>query len=1684
MTATSTYKGQHYDLIKSRIDPVFSDMQLHRVRALGKTPTKRQPWIVQARATELERLSADNRRAWGAQNRIDRLLGRLKDIYAFAEPLLKAKLLDQFNIDVDVKNTYLRLYASATTPWYAIDITKGSRARTVSMLDAALHNFARDETYQPYSTFIIKTDTARDLFDPSPIGKTISVSQFQALCRELDIGAQYKAHLDTILLDPDPVAETYLRTRVEQSQQAALKAAAHVAQIKKDVGHSAYALIRELLLGRQNLMLDGQVMQVCDLGMMDLNFTGILIIRPDPAHAPHSQKMIAYVPHDPDHPLKEYASTLAFMNELTRQLRADRTLPSSGMSYRQFFSQFVDHEQRGHFFTGLEQRLTYVKWYAKEPGDPRPSWRETPVEKPQLQFSAPPITAPLWRYLYQQKLNKILNDARSIAVSSADADSNTRWAWWENFKKIVSDIFNVALLVMTPFVPGLGELMLAYTAYQLTNEVVEGALDLAQGHLTEVAEHVVGVVTDVIQLAAFGAGAAIGNEFRLKISPFVEGMKPVPSFDGKTRLWNPDLTPYEQPQLAPPSASQPDATGLHKNANKTVLPLDGKHYEVKYDRANGRHRVQHPSRPQAYKPQLRHNERGGWVHEGEAPQDWDGPMLMRRLGHAADGYTDAELENLRNISGTSHDSLRRMYVDNTPPPSLLADTLSRFKTWDQTRNIGQLIRNGQPLGPTSYWFARMVPDMPGWPVEKALKVFQSADLKGDFHKYGNVQAPDHKTLNISLDDVMAGKLPERLVDFLDDADMRLLLGNHYPKIQRAQVLRDRLADTVEPRTPEIFDYQYRVKDHIGDARVQLLQQRYPQLPSPVAEALLNKATPAEQSIIRDEQRIPLRLKDQARESAFETSVARAMEGLHEPALRGADSERLVLNTLGRHTDAFADLRLEVRDTFYDGTLRCRIGSDDAQGLRVLVKDQQGLYEVINERGVSLHPATDLFESILLALPADKRAALGYRVGQGPLFRQWVMVMTESPAERRTLLARPPIRPKIPLQTELLLRGPGQSKTALTVEEKVENLYPHFDKAEALAFSRSLQANGTPDSQIKLLEQEIQQLKQTLETWRQRYLTDWDPESPDSNVPRAYWDYKRNGGQFLAERLLDCFERKPEVFGERSLSVQEGYRLDLSSEWLPKDLERWWRQLPEELKPWLDQVTTLNLDGSVFSQSPNGLLNDFPHVRQLSARNCGLTLLPEHVGKMHLLETLRLNDNQIRLTPDSVEQLRNMTRMETLRLDHNPLGLAPNVERMPRLKVLSLIDTGLETWPPGLFEKNRPRGFFLDLGANALTHIPDVPPGSDQARLIARTRVYADRLSDAVRVRYERYRTSVGIQPRLTYSRAAEDLLERWPAFVDTSLRNETAGLGTYRPEAWHELSEEPDSDGFFTIIEDLTHSADYAAGGKANDQLTDRVWRMIGAMDIDTPLREELFLMSTDPEGCEDAGAQLFNNMGVKVLASEAYSYSTNQAELEHKLVKLAKGSARLGQVTEIARADIKNRTGNPDEVEVHLAYETGMAAKLELPWQSEGMRYRLIAGVDDQTIAKAIDTLLKAEDGDGLVNQMIELPFWENYLRNNWPGEMETNKQVHMEKLDVLEAIKTAQRDWARSTGSPPAERALHRRTLRDLAKRLPIAEQEVFTGMEMSTETHDRLLRDIGYQEKELRRQLTREAMSRAGI
>jgi hypothetical protein len=1670
-------KGRHYAFIQSRIHPTFKDASLRRARELSLTQTRSGQWIRTATQSAHTQLQDANLELWSAQNKVDRFLEELQNVDDFAEPLLTDALMKQYGVDVDVRTTYLHLYLPKERPWYAIDVTGGVVTRTVSLLNAALHNFARSETCEPDSDFISQPDE-RGLFDVLPVKRKMSIAQFQTLCRELDIGARYARYLENRLLPGDAVARRFLQLKIIDSEKAAFKAAVQQALMTGDIDADASDLILKMLDGQRNLTRKGRVMHFAELSILDSRLAGIVLITPD-LYREHRREVVpifAYVPQDPEHPLKEYPSTVAFMNELTRQLRDNPLISSTGMTYRQFFSRFVDQPERGHFFGGLQQRLFEVKWHQKDPLDPGPSWREVPVEQPNLRFSATPIRGEFWKYRFEQKLNKILNDARHIAVSTADTDRNARWAWWENFKKIVSDIFNVALMVVTPFVPGLGELMMAYTAYQIANDVIEGFVDMTLGLWNEAVEHIVGVVEDAIQLAAFAAGANIGEVVRLKLSPLIEGMKPVTLPNGEPRLWHPDLRPYELPDVKLSADSGPDELGLHTHQGQDILPLDETHFAVQKDPQTGNYHVKHPHRADAYSPELRHNGLGAWTHEGENPRAWSTPKLLRRLGHTVDGLTDADLERVRIASGTDDGALRRMYIDNTAAPPLLDDSLERLHLQRQARHSIERIRTGLALDPSSYWFEPLATYLDGWPADKSLKVYHNDDLTGPFRQYGNPQATDGQTLSISLSHLLSNRFAPSLVNFLDEAELQAVLGRPMAKSEQVQALRDRLADEANRLLPDIVNQLYQGAQASDDPQIRLVRHEFAQLPSRAVKTLLSRADSPDLKRMGQEQRLPLSIKIRAREADFEVRANHAYEGFYDDAQWVPETESLVLNALRIHSDTFNELRIEVREGSDAGPLRCSVGTQDASTVRILVRDEVNCFEVWDAQNHKLREAAVFFEAVLNALPKNKQTQLGYRPGQGRFFKQWVMVKTQTPAERRTVLLAPPIRPRADHEDMMLLRGPGLSTRKATLTERAQDLYPHFNEREVDTFVQSLGSPEQGHQTLTRLDRELHDLEVLLNKWRYRQPDSWGPDRQG---------FVRGGGLHISERLIDCFRRKPTVFGERSTTSDGGYALDLSTEIDAVDLERWWKELPD-IKHYLDQITTLNLDRTTFSQNASGLLKDFPHLRQLSARGCGLTQLPDSIGKMHYLRTLRLMNNDIRLTPASVGQLRNLTRIETLRLDDNPrLGMLPNVERMPRLSILSLSNTGATAWPDGLFapNKRRPRGFFLDLQENPIRIIPTVVPGSDDAFIVARTSLFEMNLSQANVVKFQAYRRSVGISPTQVYTDAATDAMAQWPMKDDSEWWSaEVSGLGTFRQEAWHDLMSEPGSEGFFALIQKQTTSADYRAGGELRNQLSSRVWRMVEAVDLDSELRADLFEMATSPTTCADAGAQMFNHMGIKVLASEAYALSTSGAMLESRLVRLAKGAARLARVEDIARADFAKRPGG-DEIEVYLAYESGLAQRLDLPWQSTLLRYPELARVNAEMLDTAFDTVMSMEAGDGLVNGMIEQPYWEKYLRDTYPAEFRRNARMYEHRTDLLDELREAQRAWAGSKEQLIVQRRALKQRLLDLASQLNVPESLVLTGEEMTDEVYGGLLNDIGYEEKQLSRRLTRAALQNAG-
>ncbi|WP_178113604.1 NEL-type E3 ubiquitin ligase domain-containing protein [Pseudomonas sp. ANT_H12B] len=1454
--------------------------------------------------------------SWASQNESDKTLKKLQAIETFAEPLLVAALKDKYNITLNVRTTCLRLYCPK-------GIVVGFDVRTLSLLEAALHNFEVKETRAGYfaraSDFITQpSDTGQ--FDVVPIKDKLSVEAFAALCRELDIGARYQAYLKAFMGFTNPVARAVLKIKVQTSHKDALRAASVLALMKQDIDLETHQMLLKLVEGHRALTLRGKPMHCYGLTMMDAALTGIVLIAPDLDRSLTTERIIAYVPHDPLHPIKQYPSTASFAAELAAQLRAPE--------YQRFFSQFVPHQQRGTFFFQLNDALSRVQWHTPTPFEQTPTWRAEPVQTPNLRMANKRISADFWTHDFHQKLNKILNDARAMAVPTDDEDEKSRWARWDSFQKIALAVLEVAAFVAAPFVPFLGELMLAYTAYQLLDETFEGIVEWSEGQRSEAAAHLIGVAESLIQLGTLVAGGKLlGTLLPLKSSPFVERMKVVEMSNGQSRLWQPDLEVYRRPLVLEENAT-PDAKGIYRHEGRDVVALDDKYFVVTQQPRLDEYLVQHPTRADAYSPRLAHNGAGAWTHEAERPQAWQGVTLMRRLGHSVESFSDQTLEQIRVASGVEEDVLRRLHVEHDRPPALLLETIKRFKADQEVQTFIEQLSSDDP-------------EVYGNPDVQA----QLQQLKRD------------------------GTWPE----------------------SRAEIAR--LANAGKPA---LVDARYWLNERAADTNVspniQLLRNDFAQMPRTVMDELLREATPAELRQM-DEGQIPLRLRQASRAAMVELRLSRAYEGLYLQSGESLDTWRLALHSLEQLAGWPAEVRIEIRGVSFDGPLLDGIGPDESSIRKVLVFNDQGSFQAYDTDGESLHGLGDFYTSMLQALPDASREALGYEIGQGIRLKEALQKAPIKQEAFRAVLADHPVHNPDPVV--MGLRGGMQGYELMEVveegapgpEERFKTLYPGASTDSFAAFMQSFASKTQALASIRQRELGFEGLSKALDSWvaieRGEYLP---------------MDQRYHKGRF-AKALKQCWQAAGE-------SLPQGYSLNLDFHWTSDFLE----YLPV-LNADFRHVSALQFRYTALTTDITGFLGYFPNLRALDLSENALVTPPRLRENLPALERLNLSNNQLTLTAQSVADLEGLTRLQSLGLGNNPaLALLPDVSRMPDLDRLDLHNTGSADWPPGLFALPRPRSFALDLQGNPVAHIPDVAPGSDEARLIARTRLSRDQLTDQSRQQFQDYMRSVGYDPTRSYPPKGEETSEYWLEGVEAEQR-------VSRQTTWDELEREPNAQGFFEVLEQLSESADYVDDAY-RPGLTQRVWRMLDAVAENTPLREELFRMAVNPDSCADAGAQIFNEMGSKVLVHEAYR-AGNPARIEASLITLAKGKSRLDGVNEIARATIQGRlaagetfqafdedgdiTGTIDEVEVYLAFQTGLADRLELPWQSRDMLFRQMAEVGEEQIDQAYQSILALEAGEGLVNRMIEQGFWRKYLKSRYPREFAQNSAVYNARSEAL---------------------------------------------------------------------------------
>jgi hypothetical protein len=1594
------HKGPHYSLIKRNLPNWLASTAWSRAQALGQASLAQVAVLLRACDHDHTPLKAANAQAWTAQNHVDRQLKNLQDVYAFARPLLSQAVLDRHGLNLDVRATFVLLVIAKSGP------IKSTTSRTLSLLDAALQNFAHGETFTDDSRYITRPD-AHGHFEPLAHDARMSIAQFVALCRDVDLGAQYAQHLHQHLVE-----NTALQPQVIAAQQAALDSATHLALLHGDITSATFHVLQRTVKGERGLM------QFYRLRMLDTLLTGILIIAANLDEASAVVPVLVYIPQDPRGAIQEYPSTVAFRDALLD------TLKDPG--YCEFFSQFIDHSQRQRFFSGLRQRPT---------------------------LAAVRIDGDLWPQLYQAALNKILNDGHDLAVATAVADSRARWAWWDALTQPLESLLNVALLVVTPFVPLLGEAMLAYTAYQLLDELVEGVVDLAEGQAMEAAGHLVGVVGDVVQLAAFGVGGELAR------SVFVDGMRPVEA-NGKTRLWNPDPKPYRQ-TLQLPSDSTPDALGLHTYAGQQILPLEGQHYAVKFDAASGEHRIQHPSRTDAYTPPIRHND---------SPRAWDDERRLQALGP----FNPAEREQILRTSGLDHGTLRAVQADNIAAP-LLEDTLKRVRLSREAAELPEQLRAGKPVDEDTYWSPHIATALPGWPHDVAILVYEDADLNGAPLHYGAPEALH--TLPISHADLNRGKLPERLVYFLDPARLTALIGP-LPESYAAQIeaLRNRLADHLVERRGSLFNYLYRHSEDLTSAHGLLVRQTCPELPQSLVRHVLAQARPDELAIMDTEKRLPLRLKNLARAWQLQARGAHAYQGFYDPQLLGPETEQMVLNTLRFYSDSLEDCRIEIRQHRPIANVRASAGPEQARH-RLLLRKPDGLYEVYDERQHLLQPATEFFDAVLHALPANKRRALA---ADGAALKGWVMDTLLAPEPRRTTMTDPKAKTLPPQDQRQLVQAPmhpvaawGSDLFPGTLEQRVKALYPYAEPGIINAYVRSLD-DPLQRQRFEAREIEKAELQHDLGDW----ISNAQPHEPPSVAhQRAY----------LVKALLRTWE-------EHLASDDTGVRLSIQSVRLTGLLGNL------RLRANFDHVLHLELADTQLLDNDTRLLDSFPNLISLHLRDNQLTRMPQAIQDMPALTHLNLENNPIAWDDRSLRQLADRSHLRQLFLgDNRQLVRAPDLSRFPHLEALSLNNTAISEWPEGLFDQPRSANFFLDVRNTPINTLPQFLPWQAQARVLARARLDRNHLSPADEQLLVSYRLEAGLDPHRSY-----------PPRGDASfwLQNENEEHVPWLLQLWQEIEEEHGSQGFFEVIKSLEPSAlvedEYDATlyehGRAN--LTDRVWRMLLAMNGDPELRARLFLMASNPVTCADAGAHIFNAMGYEVQLVEI-NRDLHGEQRQLKLAQLARSKSRLDRLNQVAQADIRQRIkprqdggqglrfstevidgepGTVDEVEVYLAYHSGLKARLKLPWVSPHMSYRATADVSLTQLNHAFDEVMRLEAGDGLVDGMLEQPFWDRLLRDTHAGAFQASLERANALIDPLDDLLFAQDQWA-SAGAE--ERSVLQPRLLSLADALNVPHADVLTGQPMSTETYERILasgftEDIP-SEQTLARRLTRAILQR---
>jgi hypothetical protein len=1466
-------------------------------------------WITAASTSQRQAYSESALRRQRSEQAAARVLQQFKPPAVFAKPLLEAELKRAYQLDIDVDEWVLvRLVNQSGVP-----LSKQYWPQQQPLLQAALQNFKAHETvaggldrvylmrpegivYHPIENGALAGNIGFALDRESFLG--ISAEQFAALCRDLDLGKRYLEHFHQVfqpLSSRAPVRDEQqaeIALALVFKEQDSLENLAHIAHIKGDISDSALTMLMAAARNHQEpAQWHGQAVRYQILRLLATPLhSGTVLWRAMLFERGDGQPgYVAYLPADPDTPLKEYASVEAFANALRERLRDP--------VYRTHFESYVSAEQRAAFTERLVNTLsprhggTFVDPYHR--ADPQAD----------IGLRRQTVAAGLTRLRYEQLLQSIAHEARQIVVPSSDQDNLEAAEQVAAWFSTAMTVLNLAAFS----VPAVGALMAGLGAIQLLDEVFTGIDDWRHGQTREALAHLMSVAENVALIGVtVGAGVAIAR------SPWVEAMVPVVDGRGKSRLWDRSLVSYRS-SVQLPAALEPNAAGQYQYEGRVYGYIDDTLCEQSWDAERRHWKVVHPSDPLAYQPVLEHNGEGAWRHVHERLEQWSEERLLRRLGEPTRGLDDAQLIRARQAAGVSHDDLRRLHDTRAPLPACLADSLSRLQADRAVEQFVGQLRRAEAVLPYHLHAPALLVEVPGWPRELVIELAPDT-AAGKALRYGRREDPQAVTLHLTRQQLVEGRMVHTVLEQMTEAQRLALLGDAVEAVpaRRAEALCERLGDYAHGRRAELFEHFLKGRGLNPGPLAQPVLKQFPGLTPALAEAIVAGARSAEREVLQ-RGRVPLRLAEQARQHQRELRLSRAMLGVQGYTGLSSDSQKLLLGALGRQPGWPADVHLQLRIGSLTAVPIASLG-DPTASLKCTIVHTGEHWQPFDSQGLQLRTGTSLAEAVLGALPDAQRHAMGYTAAQGADLQAKLAatVSADRPANARLLgqasaepwFRWPSRRADGRLGYELSGRGwinwINTSRTS--VDSRLRLLYPALDEARLQALKS--QWAGAPELIVTRLETEYRVLSSSLQAWASQVETSLEAEvaqarlanrqeiarrieaawrregdllwAPGSLQPGTSLDLNGLAGGKLPvlvanmahvyevglshmgavegdfEAFLPAFRQARDVdLSSNRLTRIPSSMAQLSRLRMLKINQNQLQWLPGLLEPLKGlPIKGLSMNSNALALTGDGIqaLAELSHLRRLALRSNELTLTSGDLQTLSgmRLERVDLKNNQITLDAEGAQALGNFFYLKDLRLSHNPLGRSPDFSRLIDLEYVELSDTGLTEWPTGLLDLMQRRPLRLQgvhLLDNAIGEVPALAhtPFGEASRGSALWGVLIEdeHLSPASR----RHLIEIDSPPI--------------GAFYGGEWLDDASPQLLLRVE---QLRNEPGSEGLLSALERCVDTADYRAHPQHERE---RLWQLVRDLTPEPPqpgmadLRAQLYQVADEAERTCGDGRQL-----------------------------------------------------------------------------------------------------------------------------------------------------------------------------------------------------------------------------------